>query len=308
MPKDETAGLTLQAAWEQAEAAEAEVDVSEDPATTESVEEPEPTEEIEQPAVENVEESKRLFADLDDDAEVEQPPTVTVDDSTEVEFEGDTITIGELKAGYLRQSDYTQKTQEASALRKEAETALNLMNALQQNPRATVTKLWENVRQGEPMVEQSAPAEQTPSKETDLEALLEQKLNERLANDPRLRAIEEQEAADQVAEAFAQLEEVYDMDIPQEDRIYVLQKAMEAGTTDLGLVFGGLMQQRALRDKQRANAQANSSAQGYGGSTAVAQPQKVENKRYTSFREAMNDTFADEGVTEADLITAVSNL
>jgi hypothetical protein len=44
------------------------------------------------------------------------------------------VTLDELKNGYLRQSDYTQKTQEVSKQRKEVQDAVTLYEQLKQNP------------------------------------------------------------------------------------------------------------------------------------------------------------------------------
>lgn len=60
-------------------------------------------------------------------------PAPTVPDKVTIDGVGE-VTLDELKNGYLRQSDYTKKTQEVSNQRKEAEQALLLMNQLKQNP------------------------------------------------------------------------------------------------------------------------------------------------------------------------------
>lgn len=46
----------------------------------------------------------------------DNPPAVT--DDTEVEVEGEKVTLAELKKGFMRQSDYTKKTQELSEKEK----------------------------------------------------------------------------------------------------------------------------------------------------------------------------------------------
>ena len=51
-----------------------------------------------------------------------------------VEIDGEKLTVEELKNGYLRQSDYTKKTQEVARTRKENEEALRLYDTLKQNP------------------------------------------------------------------------------------------------------------------------------------------------------------------------------
>jgi phage I-like protein len=83
-----------------------------------------------------------------EEAIVEQTPVVeetkteepakeeVVPELIEIEIEGQKLTLDELKSGYLRQSDYTKKTQELSRQRKEAEEAIKLFESLKQNPQA----------------------------------------------------------------------------------------------------------------------------------------------------------------------------
>lgn len=53
----------------------------------------------------------------------------------EIEIDGiGKVEINELKNGYLRQSDYTKKTQEISKLRKEAEEAMKIAEFVKSNP------------------------------------------------------------------------------------------------------------------------------------------------------------------------------
>lgn len=82
----------------------------ENPQTEEIIEEPKPT-------------------------EVDQPIEETIPTQEEIEIEGiGKVKLDELKNGYLRQSDYTRKTQEVSKLRKESEEAINVYNHIKSNP------------------------------------------------------------------------------------------------------------------------------------------------------------------------------
>lgn len=64
------------------------------------------------------------------------------DDSTEepkntndkIEINGEEFTIDELKQGYMRQSDYTKKTQEVSRRERQVEEAIKFMEKVQSNP------------------------------------------------------------------------------------------------------------------------------------------------------------------------------
>jgi hypothetical protein len=60
------------------------------------------------------------------------PPT-----PQEIEIDGEKYTVDQLKEykkGYLRQSDYTKKTQEIASQKKEAQDAIELYNFFKQNP------------------------------------------------------------------------------------------------------------------------------------------------------------------------------
>ena len=54
-----------------------------------------------------------------------------------------TLDDGELEKGYLRQQDYTRKTQELAELRREAETGLAILQALASDPNTTISMLAE---------------------------------------------------------------------------------------------------------------------------------------------------------------------
>ena len=75
--------------------------------------------------------------------QVEQPTTPPVEETkpvTEetkpitVEIDGKEVTIEELKNGYLRQADYTRKTQQLANQRREFEDAVKLYEHLKSNP------------------------------------------------------------------------------------------------------------------------------------------------------------------------------
>lgn len=60
--------------------------------------------------------------DADEVDETEEEDTFTIDDDYEVSVGDSNVKFAELKQGYLRHSDYTKKTQELAAQRKEVET------------------------------------------------------------------------------------------------------------------------------------------------------------------------------------------
>lgn len=100
----------------------------------------------------NIEQYRALKAEQENQPKVEETQVQTVEqpipevvedvkvvEPTKIEIDGKEITIEELKNGYLRQSDYTKKTQQVSNQRKESEEAIKFYEYLKQNPEAAAT-------------------------------------------------------------------------------------------------------------------------------------------------------------------------
>lgn len=71
----------------------------------------------------------------------------------------------ELGEGWMRQADYTRKTQDLAIQRREVETASNLMNQLEQNPAGTLKALAENL--GVDLYPTATPVAQAPERQSD---------------------------------------------------------------------------------------------------------------------------------------------
>jgi len=81
----------------------------------------------------------------------QEPQTITID--------GQEVPFDELKNGYLRQQDYTKKTQELSRKNKENEEALQLYTHLKSNP-----QLAKNLLQTKELPQELDPAQQKVQK------------------------------------------------------------------------------------------------------------------------------------------------
>lgn len=305
MSTENTAGLSLQEAWAQAAAEEGLSGPASETTDIFPVE-PDDATEQEQPNVESQEE-RGLFAALEDKGQIEQPEG----DSYEVTVNGEKllVSLDELRNGYQRQADYTRSKQELSVLRQEAEDALALKAALEANPQATVRALWEAANAGKPAT-QAVPQAPAAVAETDIDKIVEAKLQAMLASDPRVQELEAQRAWDEISLVFAQIEKDWGLESPLslEDKEYIVNKAVEWNSGDIEAVFAKLMHQLDRKNKERENARDNSSASGYGGQGPAVVPAPKTNKRYGSFREAMNETFAEENVTQSELARAIKNL
>jgi len=287
----ETAGLSIKEAFEQAEADQSVVADGGD--TTNSPAEPENTLVTEQPAVET-EASDGLFDVLVDTEE--QPEG----DSFSVILNGQAtdVTKDELISGYMRQADYTQKTQELANLGREADKALTLMKLLEEQPVETVRKLYQTINAGGPIagvvdanttISPSDP--NTPP--TDVTALVDARVAELLANDPNLVSIQSNQALAQVNQVFAEIEEMYNVTLTDSDKEQTLLAAQKYDTDDIKFVFGGLMNQAAQQKEALANAK--NAAPAAPTSADPVTPSPAANQKYDSFRSALEATLAEQG-------------
>jgi hypothetical protein len=241
----------------------------------------------EQPVVESDEQGglfDKLFIEKKQKKDGEQSFN---EDSLTFNVDGEQLTMAELKDGYLRQADYTRKTQELSQIRKENENAIVLWKSLQERPQETLQALWKRVASGQ------APVE-TSQEDVDIEAIVAQRVEEAIANDPRVKAAEEQEVMARVMSTFAEIESENDVKLNEADQIRVLERAQELETPDLKYAFFTLRQEAASLERQRRNAEANSSASGV--QTAVGEPDTGP-KHFKSVREALDDTLRESGLS-----------
>ncbi len=287
----ETAGLSMKEAFEQAEADQSVVADGGDP--TSSPAEPENTLTTEQPAVET-EASDGLFDVL---ADTEEQPE---GDSFSVLVNGQAtdVTKDELVSGYMRQADYTQKTQELANLGREADKALTLMKLLEEQPVETVRKLYQTINSGAPVASMvdanvTIPSSNPQTAPTDVNALVDARVAELLASDPNLVSIQRSQALTQVNEVFAEIEEMYNVTLSDSDKEQTLLAAQRYDTDDIKFVFGGLMNQAAQQKEALANAKQAAPAAPTSAEPVTETP--AGEKKYDSFRSAIEATLAEQG-------------
>jgi hypothetical protein len=310
MSKDNAVGLTLQDAFAEAEA---EVDVSASNSEAPDSAQAEPVDESqeEQPNVES-QKDHRLFSDLEDETNGQNEQSQYAADSMLVKLEdGTEVSVSDLKAGSMMKADYTRKTQELSELRAEAQDAITLRKALQENPQATVRRLWEAVSKGEtPLPKQENSPRGFPEKEdaTDIDALVQRKLEEALANDPRIQELEAERSMQRLNVEFAKIEKDWGIEpLSDDDKHTVLVEAQKTQNPDLEAVFAKMMHKRELKLKERQNVEANSTVSGFGGEVSIGVA-PASPKTFKTFRDAMNDTLSEESVDAGSLERAISNL
>ena len=158
------------------------------------------------------------------------------DDKVHIEGLGD-FTVDELKEfrnGYLRQSDYTRKTQELARQRQEAQDALELYDYLRDNPQMVEALM---------KMDNGANA-QTIQRATPENAMMQQIIHTQKAMEIEMRLNE--------------LKSKYGNDI---DEVALFQKANQLKTNDLEFVYKALQYDNLLAEKQQAQQTAASNLQ-----------------------------------------------
>lgn len=173
------------------------------------------------------------------------------------------VPVSELPNGFLRQSDYTRKTQEVAEQRKELERAATLQRALEANPQGTLQFLSEQY--GITLGEAKALASDVDDGWGEVgefegtEAQLAQRL------ESLERRIQQEEATKAVESAFSGLEAKYGDDF---NRTQVAQRAYELGVYDPSyfemiyrdMKFDELMGRQAAQSEVQTKQQAEEAA------------------------------------------------
>jgi hypothetical protein len=281
------AGLSFQEAFSEA-LAEEEVAASESPTPANVEPENQIASEVEQPAVETEEETG-LFSSLQsEEGQLEQSSNEGLHEVT-VDGEKQFVTLDELIAGYQRQAHYTQGRQELAQEREQNKNAITLWEALEKDYVGTVRQLM--ARTGlQPQAQQ--PVKQT---DVDIDAIVEQKLQEKLASDPRIQMLEQEQSLRQLEIVFSDIEREYDLPRPLtlDDKQLILEKAQAWNTTDLGYVVYRLLQQKQHVDAQQRNVELVSTAQGRRSGAQEDYTPQVE--YYSTVADAWKAALAEEG-------------
>ncbi len=242
----------------------------------------EPASEEEQPAVET-EEEVSVFSDLaSEEAEDEQPE----EDSHKVTVSGESfdVSLPELIDGYQRHADYTRGKQEIADMKKEHSNAITLWEALEGDYAGTVQKL---------MSRTGMQGQVAPKPDQDVEALIDKRLEEKLAQDPRLKELEAEMSVRQINEVFDSVAMEYNLPtFTNEDKQRVLEHAQKWDTNDLSyVVYRLLQQQEKLVDAQKNVDQVSSVKGRRSGNTEDYVPEK---KVFASVKEAWEDSLAKD--------------
>ncbi len=266
MAKESNVGISIKDAFSEALVEEGFVDSTPTPTSVGPVTENVPV--VEQPTAGQNQDQGVLMALLDSE-DLDIPNTREISDSDTVEVQGEQVTVGELKNGYLRLSDYTKKTQEVAQLRAEAKDALALWEAIQDDPLTVVRKLAQRVNMGlNPLGDSKLGTQESKSVEPgqDIAQLVKAEVERALAESPLVKEIRGSEATAAVARAFHEIEEEWNVTLTDADKHMILEKAEETGSNDLSLVFAGLLQLANRRSLERKGLRETATATGISGS------------------------------------------
>ena len=220
---------------------------------------------------------------------LEQPgdeaETLTVESprfwTQETEVNGELVTLGQLRDGYLRQADYTQKTQALAEQRRTLEEAEKFLADFHADPleftRAMAVQYgWLDPTNQAPVMEVAIPSVLS---DEELDARLQEMLDERVSADPRVLQAEASEARRLIAEEFDRIGTEMQITIPEELRNSLLAEAQQRQVFDLELLLKARLasRQRTSDNLIRSGAIRPRTAGGMGSQTDQAQaPASVE--------------------------------
>jgi hypothetical protein len=283
MPNDNT-GLSFEEAFEQAQE---EIGFIE-PVRETPINAPDPLERIEapieeQPAVENDGDGGNLFADP-----TPQKANEELDESHSYEVtvngEKSMKTIDELINGYQRQADYTRGKQEVADLKTEHNNAITLWEALEEDYSGTVERL---------MARTGMQGKIAQAPDQDMEALIEAKVAEKLASDPRMVQFENENSLRSLNVLFAEVEKEFNLPaLSDADKQHILEKSQEWETTDIRYVVYRLIQARNAGDAKAKNVELVSSSR-----SSVPSNETIETpvEYYSTVAQAWESALAEEG-------------
>jgi hypothetical protein len=227
---------------ESVEGEEAEVDADEQPEDENAEEETAPAKlsdlVAEEPEAEP-DEGERKALTYDDDMVVEVPDVGPK-------------TLKELREGFLRQGDYTKKTQDLAEQRKALEKAETLWSMLEEDTVGTIAQmalqaglLDESQVANLPKVSAKNPilAPEKESEKEDIDALVAKKVQEVIENTPEFSRMRQEARTQQVKAELDQLEKDYGTTLDNDDRLAIVKTAI---ANQQGIEFTYLKMQKQL--------------------------------------------------------------
>jgi hypothetical protein len=209
-----------------------------------------------------------LFADLE--IEVEEPAVEAESETDSFVLPGidEPVPLEELKNGYLRQADYTRKTQELAAQRESSAKAVEFWQALTSRPQDVARQLAEAAGLIEPGAQPVKAVDLPFRPEEDIQAEVEQKLAEALESHPDILEAQKVVAERWIESEFSRIEEAYSAKLGPKSRELILKTAYAKQVDDLEMVFQALLSKQQDQARQRESLKLAAPAKPTGKATA----------------------------------------
>lgn len=234
------------------------VDESEAPApgddvAVENLDDPDP----EQPEAPEEFDFELAGPDEDDDS----TPVALAQDDAFVQIPGraEPLTVAELRNGYLRQDDYTRKTQELAEMRRQLEESMTaedrgnaeLWQAMQEDPIGTVRYLARHL--GADDVEKSLTklnqVEFVPAHQVD--EIVKQRITQALAQHPEVQQARAARIQAAIDGGFAAVERKVGKPLSDSAKAKILNFAAENGISSIEVAFDALSARMGVRAPER---------------------------------------------------------
>lgn len=189
---------------------------------------------------------------------------VGIDWDVAVELPGfeEPVPLSEMRDGFLRQADYTKKTQALANERKQFESemgsAKKLFEALKSDPAGTAaylavqTGVIDESNLDSAKVEELRGVYAPPPSLEEIEARIEAEVEARLKSHPVVQQAELNQTLSRIENQFTNIETKYQVHLSDADKRLILKRALDANTQDLDLVFNGLQAHAQRLRSQRA--------------------------------------------------------
>lgn len=241
-------------------------------------------EDTEQPEVEA--EAESVFGDVADEL-TDEVDIMSTEVVLKVGDEEETHTVGDLADGFLRQADYTRKTQalasERGQFEEESAQAVKLMDAMRTDPAGTVAALAIElglITKDAVSTQQVADLNevyQVPDRET-MQSQIEARAAELAAESPEILEAKRQAAMVEIEQEVTDLQEEFEVQFTADDRTLLYEEAVKLDTSNLRVAYLSLAD-KATRAR-KARAKAVSAAPARGGVSKGAEPDESEKDDY----------------------------
>lgn len=188
------------------------------------------------------------------------------------------VTQRELVDGYLRQSDYTQKTQELAETRKQLEAdnglANRLVEKLRDAPLETVAALAVevgllNAEQLDGINLAGLDTEFRVPNPEQVQDQIKAGIDTAVEQHPLVVQAQQEVFKTKIKQEFGEIEKQIGKTLTDRDRNAVMQKALEIGTPRLDVAFATLMREADLRRKSQETALAAAPVRPIGGDSGA---------------------------------------